>query len=942
MTNFSRPAARFLVIAAALGAFAFLSPLKAADKDDDTASIQVLPTGQRITPAAATGALFQDLDPELAAYPSFRAGMAVTTVASHDGKTLLILTSGFNTLSDKAGKRDAAASNEYVFVFDISAHAPRKLQVVPVANTDGGLAFAPDDRHFYVSGGVDDNLHIFAKPHDRWEEDGAPIPLGHKDGLGIIMKPSAAGLDVSADGRKIVIADRHNDAITIVDPATRKVTGELDLRPGKNDPAEHGVAGGEYPDWVSIKGNDTAFVSSQRDREVVQVDISGAPRIAARVPIEGVPNRMVLNADQSLLYVAADDSDLVSVIDTKTGTLRETIPVAAPPGTFANAQRFKGAAPNGLAISPDGGTLYVTEGGDNALAIVRLGGTAPHYVAGLVPTGWYPNSVSAVGDVIYVVNGRSDPGPNPQGCYHPNPDKQKTQACNARNRYILQLSKAGFLSFPAPSAQDLGTLTDAVAANNGFALKRDAADEKLMGALQQRIKHVIYIVKENRTYDQVLGDLDRGNGDPSLAMFGKSVTPNEHALARGFVTLDNFMDAGEVSGEGWPWSTDARETDVGVKAIPMNYADRGQSYDVEGTNRNINVALPTTAERRAADPISPDDPDLLPGTGDVAAPDSTSGEVGQGHLWDAALAAGLTVRNYGYYCDGARYELEHPNYIPLDRDPFRSKTVMAYASDPALKGLTDPYFRSFDVKYPDFYREREWAREFGLAVAHKNLPALSLVRFMEDHTGDFAHAIDGVNTPEAQVADNDYAVGMLVEAVSKSPYRDSTLIVVIEDDAQDGPDHVDAHRSIAFIAGPYIKRGAVISTRYSTVNILRTIEDVLGIEPLNLNDAYQRPMSDIFDLKAKNWSFTAVPSPALLATKLPILRRKADADAPRFAFAHDARYWAAHTRGYDWSQEDKIDAAKYNRVLWAGLNGVKSYPAAREGKNLRSLRPKED
>jgi YVTN family beta-propeller protein len=941
VTKSARPLAFLLSFAAAL--VAYLAPLHAADKDYvDAGTAQMLPTGQRITPTAATDALFQQLDPELAGYPAFRAGMAVTTVASHDGKTLLILTSGFNSLADKAGKRDAAASNEYVFVFDISARSPRKLQVVPVPNTDSGLAFAPDDRHFYVSGGVDDNLHVFAKAHDRWDEDGAPIALGHKHGLGIIMKPSAAGLDVSADGRKIVIADRQNDAITIVDPVARKTIGELDLRPGKNDPAEHGVAGGEYPDWVRIKGSDTAYVSSERDREVVQVDIAGVARVVARVAIQGVPNRMVLNADQSLLYVAADDSDLVSVIDTKTGLLAETIPVAAPPGIFGNPQRFKGVAPNSLAISPDGGTLYVTDGGDNALSIVRLGGTAPHYVAGLVPTGWYPNSVSAVGDMIYVVNGRSDPGPNPQGCYHPNPDKQKTAACDARNRYILQLSQAGFLSFPAPTAQDLGTLTNTVAANNGFKLARDPADEKLMGELQRRIKHVIYIVKENRTYDQVLGDLDRGNGDPSLALFGKSVTPNEHALARGFVTLDNFMDAGQVSGNGWPWSTDARETDVGVKTIPMQYADRGMSYDVEGTNRNINVAIATTAERRVADPISPDDPDLLPGTGDVAAPDSTSGDVGRGHLWDAALAAGLTVRNYGYYCDLARYELKHPNFIPLDRDPFKSKTVVAYSSDVALKDVTDPYFRSFDVKYPDFWREREWAREFAGYVAHKNLPSLSLVRFMEDHTGDFAHAIDGVNTPEAQVADDDYALGLLVEAVSKSPYRDSTLIVAIEDDAQDGPDHVDPQRSIAFLAGPYLKHGAVVSTRYSTVNILRTIEGVLGIEPLSLNDAYQRPMSDIFDLKQKTWSFTATPSPALLATQLPIPRKKADGGAQHFAFAHDAHYWAARTRGYDWSQEDKIDAAKFNRVLWVGLEGAKPYPISRDGRDLRSARPKAD
>ena len=262
--------------------------------------------------------------------------------------------------------------------------------------------------------------------------------------------------------------------------------------------------------------------------------------------------------------------------------------------------------------------------------------------------------------MLYVVNGRSNVRPNSAGCYEPHPKKEDELACRARNRYVLQLSNAGFLALPVPKPEDLRQLTDTVAANNGFQRHRDPADAKLMAALRSHIKHVIYIVKENRTYDQILGDLGRGNGDPSLTLFGAAVTPNEHALAKKFVTLDNFLDTGEVSGTGWPWSTDARETDVGVKAIPMQYAGRGQTYDEEGTNRYINVGLPTLAERRAADPSNPDDPDLLPGTADVAAPDGTSGEEDRGHLWDAALRAHLSVRNYGFFCDDVRYSLKHP------------------------------------------------------------------------------------------------------------------------------------------------------------------------------------------------------------------------------------------------------------------------------------------
>lgn len=902
----------------------------AAADDGDRMSGEMLPTGQQITPTAATGAIFQDLDPGLAAYPDHRAGMAVTTVASHDGKTLLILTSGFNKIALPIGKADPAASNEYVFVFDISGRTPQQEQVLQVPNTDGGIAFAPDDLHFYVAGGVDDTLHVYTRAKGRWAEDGAAIPLGHKSGLGIAIKPSAAGLAVTADGERIVVADRHNDAVTVVDAKTRKVVDELDLRPGKNDPAQRGVAGGEYPDWVVIKGNETAYVSSQRDREIVVVALGEPMRIATRIKVEGVPNRMVLSANQNILYVAADNSDKVAAIDTGTNKVAEEIPVAAPLGLFADPRHFKGASPDSLALSPDGNTLYVTDGGTNALAIVPLSGPGPHHAEGLVPTGWYPNSVSAVGNMLYVVNGRSNVRPNPMGCHFSYPDKRLTAQCAARNRYVLQLSKAGFLSLPVPGPEELRRLTDTAAANNEFGRRPDPADEKLMAALRSHIKHVIYIVKENRTYDQVLGDLGRGNGDPSLALFGSKVTPNQHALATGFVTLDNFMDAGEVSGNGWPWSTDARETDVGVKAIPMQYAERGQSYDVEGTNRNVNVALPTLAERRADDNATPDDPDLLPGTADVAAPDGISGEAGRGHLWDAALRAGLSVRNYGFYCDLVRYSPKAPSPFPLDRDPAASKTVVAYAADVALRNLTDPFFRSFDNKFPDFWREREWNREFDLYAARGNLPNLSLVRFMHDHTGEFDGAIDGVDTPELQVADNDYAVGELVEAVAHSRYRDSTLIFVVEDDAQDGPDHVDAHRSIAFVAGPYVKQGAVVSARYSTVNMLRTIEDVLGIEPLGLNDAYQRPMSDIFDLHRRRWSYNALPSPLLADTGLPIPKTKLGARVP---LPHDARYWAAKTRGYDWSKEDRIPASAYNRILWAGLAGNRPYPAERSGKN---------
>jgi DNA-binding beta-propeller fold protein YncE len=248
--------------------------------------------------------------------------------------------------------------------------------------------------------------------------------------------------------------------------------------------------------------------------------------------------------------------------------------------------------------------------------------------------------------------------------------------------------------------------------------------------------------------------------------------------------------------------------------------------------------------------------------------------------------------------------------------------------------LTDPYFRGFDNKMPDLYRYREWNREFSAYEKNGRLPAFEMVRFMHDHTGDFKDAIDGVNTPDTQVADNDYAVGLLVERVAHSKFANSTLIFVIEDDAQDGPDHVDAHRSIAFVAGPYVKQHAVVSDRYTTVNVIRTMEEVLGLKPLNFHDGNARPMTTVFDLKRATWSYNAKVPAMLRSTQLPLRpAKRADAVPPRPL--HDAAWWTKATGGFDFSAEDRLKTADYNAVLWKGTMGTKPYPKVRDGRNRR-------
>jgi YVTN family beta-propeller protein len=873
---------------------------------------QVMASGQLITPLAPSGAKFSKLNPGLKDFPGYTAGQAVKTALSPDGKTLLVLTSGYNRLNDAEGNRSAADSNEYVFVFDVSGGALQQKQALQVPNTFLGLAFAPDGKRFFVSGGVDDNVHAFAESGGKWAESGTPVALGHKSGTGYHQHAMVANLAVTADGKFLVAANIAGNSISIVDLDRMVKAVDLNLRPsavergaaadnGVHTAAENGAvssgagtsgaAHGQSPYGVVIKGSETAYVSSERDREIEVVDLGNprAPRLMARIAVPGNPTDLLLNRKQTRLFVSADNSDTVSVIDTSVNRVIETVRTTAPAGVLRRATQLPGAAPNGLALSPDEKTLYVTNGGMNAIAVISLAPGQPHRVTGLIPTGWYPQSISLSrdGKIIYDVNSKSDPGPNVHYTGTPLPRSLYLKGA-ASNQYILQLEKAGLQAVPVPDAKELAWLTRRVAENDFLDTVPNPHDQLTMAALRRRIKHVIYIVKENRTYDQVLGDLDRGNGDPSLAEFGKVITPNQHRLARQFVDLDNISCSGEVSGNGWPWSTAARETDFNVKTVPLSYAGRG----------------------------SP--------PGDAAA-DGPDGEEGQGYIWDSALRRHLTIRNYGF-------EARFPENTQVVPDPYATRTVVDVPVWPHLVGVTDPYFWAFDNRFPDFRREIEWEREFDQYVANRNLPDLEFVRFMHDHEGDFKTAIDGINTPEKETADNDYAVGKLIEKVAHSPYASSTLIFIIEDDAQAGADHMDAHRTIAFVVGPYVKQGGVIHERYSTVNMVRTIEDVLGLGHLNLNDEYQRPMTAVFDLKQASWSYTAV-------TPAPIAKELAAAlgwSAPAVSFheSHPAAYWARRTRGYDWSKEDRIPAVLFNQVLWKGLTGGASYPAARSGKDL--------
>ena len=915
-----------------------------------------LATGQYVTPLAIPGAVSQALNPGLAAYPGFVAGEAVRSQLSPDGKTLAVITAGQNSLYLPNGNVDTANSKQFIFFYDVSSGSPVLSQVLLQTNAYISLAFK-DNNTLYAGGGTDDAVYAYTKTGSTWAQ-AAKIALGHgtngATGLGVGVRANAGSVALTADGSKLVIANNYNDSISVIDTATNTKLYEQDLRPYQaNNEGVAGGVGGTFPFAVVIKGNNTAYVSSARDREVVVVNFSAtAANVTKRIALDGNGQGMTLDAAQARLYVAQDNADQVAVIDTASNTVISRIDARGPAAVFGGT-KYTGAATFAVTLSRDGNTLYAVNAGSNSIAVIPLIGAAANTVTGLIPTAYEPHDItfSADGSRMFIVNGKSATGPNPGHLYgntasltsitYPGGNAAAAAAARASNQYQFQLEQATLLSAPVPTANALPALTAQVVANNNY-VPALASDVAVMNFMKSKIKHVIYVVKENRTFDQILGDLGNGsNGSIALTQFGKRITPSIHALAKNFVTLDNFMNPGDGSMDGWAWAIQGRTTNTNTINQQLNYAavTRGVSYDSEGTNRNVPVNYATVAQRDAVAGTAGTTNysaatagavggtvNMLPGTGNHASADAPYG-MQKGGIFNAVLNAGLTVRNYGFLVNniGSIGTIAAPI-----SDPFASGIVQVGPLDPTLAPFTDVYFRGYDQNYPDLWRYREWKREFDQFVSNGNLPSLTTLRISHDHTGNFGSALAGVNTPETQQADCDYATGKIVEAVANSPYASNTIIIITEDDVQDGPDHVDSHRGPALVVGPYVKQGAVVSTPYNQVSALRTIEDLLGTQHINLNTAFQRPMADVFDVNASgNWTFTATASTVLKTTTLNLAQ--ADVGAVRYAAGpdikpkHSAAYWEKATAGMDFSEADEVDPFKFNQILWKGLNSSKPF-----------------
>jgi YVTN family beta-propeller protein len=761
----------------------------------------------------------------------------------------------------------------------VSRSSGRVLQTVPQAAAFLGLAFSPDGRTLYASGGNQDVVYRYA-----WRRGRATLA----DSLVLAAKAPdrpgtryPAGLALSADGRTLYVAENLADSLAVVDLASGRVT------------ARHPV--GRYPYGVVVTPAGTVFVSNWGANTVSVFAAADSGRALVRRPAVEAgrhPSAMRLSPDGTRLFVASGSTDRVAVLDAR--TLRRVGELRDPPAAAAAAGApvpNEGSTPNALELSADGRRLFVAEADNNAVAVFELSAATSGVsdaagddrLVGRVPTGWYPTAVLALGDTLVVANGKGrGTGANPGG---PQPGVSRERRATDRASTLGQIS--GTLSVVRAvraGGAELDALSARVARANGWG-RRVTSDERRVGADSSPVtrhyppfQHVIYVIKENRTYDQILGDLPQGDGDTSLVFFPRPVSPNHHALAERFGLFDRFFVNAEVSPDGHNWSTAAYTTDYLQKTVPSNYSGRGRTYDYEGTNR---------------------------GSREKDVPEDDVSEPAEGYLWDLAERAKISFRNYGEFV------------VPVGADA--DELPEGYrGSKPFLRANTNERFPGYDLAIPDQRRADVWLAEFAEYVRRGTLPRLMIVRLPNDHT---AGARAGAPTPRAMMADNDLALGRMVEALSRSPFWRSTVMFVLEDDAQNGPDHVDSHRSPLLVISPY-NRPAVHHRFANTTDVLATMEEILGLDALSQFDWYGRPLREVFAATPDLAPYQALTPAVRLDEMNPRTGRGASASAK-----------------LDLSIEDVADEDAFNRVLWEAIKGPGvPYPGPRRMGGLEMKR----
>ncbi|BDI29732.1 hypothetical protein CCAX7_17830 [Capsulimonas corticalis] len=856
------PAAALAAVGAAAMAAAPNTPVISSETNPP------LVTGKQITP--------EGKQTNVGSFPSNLA-------LSPDGKYILVTNSGYREYLSVLRVSDGAMVSQLDFNGPSTVIKKKKQALyygLACGKTENGVTTV------YASRGGEGIVGIYSLDGDgKLTDTGKTLTLA-PEANGALAH--VAGLAVSGDGAAIYAADNSVDpkhdlrgSLRIFDTASGAEKANVDL-PGYPYAVAAVTAGAEAGHKV--------YVTSEQRANVSVVDpIAG--KSVREIATGTQPIGLLLDKAQARLFVANAGGDTVSVIDTRTDKVTRTVLMRPD-----NMRGLPGSTPTGLALSPDEKTLYVTLGDMNAVAVVNLPDAK---LAGYLPAGWYPTGavVSPDGQRLFIANAK--------GVAARNPNDTPSRTLTERPQYIQNIIEGTVTTVDLSSLPPLKETTARVLANNQGAMRKRAKFHN------PGVKHVFYLIKENRTYDQVLGDLPQGDGDPSIVLFGRDVTPNLHALAERFVLLDNFYCCAEVSGDGWNWSTGAMASEYTARNVPHNYSSRQRPYDFEGTNNGV-----------AVDRIDAPDAARPPG----------------GYLWDLCAGHRVSFRNYGFFTD----DLEIPRKTAeqgtegLENSPTK-KTLLgkscaefrqfdtSYADSEAwLNAKIDPAPKQMVSygKYKDPSRVTAWKREFVEYVKNGNLPSFSMIRVMRDHT---AGTSAGSSSARAMVADNDYAVGQIVDTISHSPYWKSSAIVIVEDDAQNGYDHVDAHRSTAYVISPFIEKATHDSHFYNTDSALRTIELLLGLPPMTQYDAIAPPI-DIFQKNAVN----ADPYDALLPSK-EIL---AEVNTKKAYRAQDS------SRLLNPRREESAPDEQLNDILWRSIKGT-TPPARRYALSVAQVKEKD-
>lgn len=742
------------------------------------------------------------------------------------------------TLGDLPLNMAVSNSKKFIAVTNngVSAHSIMLIDVKSARVIDSiiipkawyGLTFSASDQFLYAAAGHDNKIVKYEIAQNKLVKK-SEIILG----AGWPNRIAPAGLTFDAKRQKLYVVTRDNRSLYVIDAKTEKIE------------KQYGLDGEAFMSVMSADSKEL-FISCWGCDQVLVFDLE---KQAWKSPIRvgDNPNEMLLSPNGQQLYVCNSNDNTVSVINIQAKKIIETLDVALYPNSPS------GSTTNGLALDPIKKILYIANADNNCLAVFDVARPGKSVSKGFIPVGWFPTNIKFIQNKIWVANGKGNTSlANPYG---PRPIKNGEEVIlhgadiNAPKevQYIGSMFKGTMSVIPSPSAKDLVVYSKAVYRNASYTPnKSELADKDAPGfpipmkmGQKSPIKYVFYVIKENRTYDQVLSDVKGGNGDTTLLLFGRKYTPNQHAIAEKFVLLDNFYVDSEVSADGHMWSMGAYATDYMEKSWPTSYGGKGGGIYGDAEK---NVVLNKN-----------------------------------GYIWDECNRFGVSFRTYGEFVTAGKPTI------------------------PVLNNHFNPSFPSYSLAIMDTTRLRIWKTEFDQMVKENRVPQFNTLRMGNDHTEGLRI---GRPTPYAHVADNDYAVGLLIETLSKSPIWNETAVFILEDDAQNGADHVDAHRSTAYVAGGFVKRNYVDHTPYSTSSMLRTMELILGLNPMSQYDAAAMPMWRCFDSEAKPFDFKAIkPNVDLQARN--VVRNE----------------WQRRSEVFNFDKEDANNDVAFNLVLWHGLKG---------------------